>query len=68
MLTHVPGGLGVFEAVVVTLLSGRGLLTAVLVFRFTYFLVPLAIGGLVLAVTETVWRSKTSSDASVRSS
>ncbi|MCC4297877.1 lysylphosphatidylglycerol synthase domain-containing protein [Aurantimonas coralicida] len=68
MLTHVPGGLGVFEAVVVTLLSGRGLLTAVLVFRFTYFLVPLALGGLVLAVTETVWRSKTSSGASVRSS
>jgi uncharacterized membrane protein YbhN (UPF0104 family) len=52
LITHAPGGLGVIESVVVTLLPAANLIGAVLVFRFVYFLVPLAIGGTLFAVTE----------------
>jgi uncharacterized membrane protein YbhN (UPF0104 family) len=52
LITHAPGGLGVIESVVVTLLPAADLIGAVLVFRFVYFLVPLSIGGTLLAITE----------------
>lgn len=52
LVAHVPGGLGVIEAVVVSLVPGAGVLPLVLVFRFVYFLLPLAIGGALLALTE----------------
>ncbi|MBM6595860.1 lysylphosphatidylglycerol synthase domain-containing protein [Microvirga pudoricolor] len=56
MITHVPGGLGVIESVVMYLLPGANLIGSVLVFRFIYFLVPLALGSLTFAVTELVFR------------
>lgn len=52
LITHVPGGLGVIEAVLVYLLPGTGLIGAILVFRFAYFLVPLVLGLVTLAVSE----------------
>ena len=57
LVTHVPGGLGVIESVVAFAVPGARLLGAVLVFRFVYFLVPLAIGGVVLAVSEVTFRA-----------
>lgn len=46
-LSHVPGGLGVFELVVLTLLAdapASHVLSSLLVFRVIYFLLPLAAG------------------------
>ena len=64
LITHVPGGLGIIEAVVVYLLPQANVIGALLVFRFVYFLAPLVIGSIVFAVTELVWRSKASKDVS----
>lgn len=54
LVTHVPGGLGVIEAVLVYLLPGGGLIGAILVFRFVYFLVPLCFGAVLLGLSELV--------------
>jgi uncharacterized membrane protein YbhN (UPF0104 family) len=55
VLSHVPGGLGVFELVIVTA-CGQGtspeLIAALLVFRIIYFLLPLAIVIVLLMVRE----------------
>ena len=56
LVSHVPGGLGVIEAVVVHLLPEVPLIGAVLVFRFVYFLVPLMIGSLLFLTSEVVLR------------
>jgi uncharacterized membrane protein YbhN (UPF0104 family) len=56
MITHVPGGLGVIESVVMVLLPGANLIGSVLAFRCIYFLVPLALGSLTFAVTEIAFR------------
>jgi uncharacterized membrane protein YbhN (UPF0104 family) len=45
MLSHVPGGLGVIESVILFLLGGGQVIGAVLVFRIVYFFVPLVFGG-----------------------
>jgi glycosyltransferase 2 family protein len=58
LVTPVPGGLGVIESVVTYAVPGARLLGAVLVFRFVYFLVPLAIGGLVFAASELTFRAR----------
>jgi uncharacterized membrane protein YbhN (UPF0104 family) len=52
IITHVPGGLGVIESVVLYLLPDANLVGAVLVFRCVYFLLPLVLGGLVFAIVE----------------
>lgn len=52
LVTHVPGGIGVIESVVILLLPGEAVVGPVLLFRIVYFLVPLAIGAVLLAVTE----------------
>jgi uncharacterized membrane protein YbhN (UPF0104 family) len=56
LISHVPGGLGVIESVVVFLLPAANVIGAVLVFRVLYFLVPLALGCLVFAIAEIVFR------------
>ncbi|MFC3641568.1 lysylphosphatidylglycerol synthase domain-containing protein [Aquibium oceanicum] len=61
LLAHVPGGLGVIEAVVVHLISQDGVIAAVLVFRFVYFLVPLAVGAVTFGIAELVLRRKAAS-------
>jgi glycosyltransferase 2 family protein len=40
------------------LLPGINLIGALLVFRFVYFLVPLALGSIVFAITEIVFRRR----------
>lgn len=54
-LSHAPGGMGVFETIVVLLLAGvapTGTLAALLVFRLFYTLLPFVVGLAVLARTE----------------
>src|SRR5918993_3905982 len=68
LVSHVPGGLGVIESVVMYLLPKDDLIGPLLVFRFVYFLVPLGVGGILFAVTQLVLRhrgSDTQGDASV---
>ena len=56
LVSHVPGGLGVFEFTFVALLSRHveptRLLGAVIVFRIIYYLFPLAIALVLLAASE----------------
>jgi hypothetical protein len=58
LVSHVPGGLGVIESVVMYLLPRDDLIGPLLVFRFVYFLAPLGLGGILFAVTELVLRGK----------
>ncbi|MGE8497001.1 MAG: bifunctional lysylphosphatidylglycerol flippase/synthetase MprF [Pseudomonas sp.] len=52
VLSHVPGGVGVFEAVLLAAFSSRidpaGLVAAMLLYRLLYVLMPLALAGLLL--------------------
>lgn len=60
-ISHVPGGLGVFEGALVLLLPGisaEAILAALLVFRVFYNLLPLVLAALVLAVFELVQRRR----------
>jgi glycosyltransferase 2 family protein len=52
LISHVPGGFGVIESVVLLLLPQANFIGALLVFRVLYFLVPLAIGGTTFAAIE----------------
>ncbi|HLZ65291.1 MAG TPA: bifunctional lysylphosphatidylglycerol flippase/synthetase MprF [Aliidongia sp.] len=59
VISHVPGGLGVFEAVVVFALGSRAhpeletaALAALLAYRAVYFLLPLMLAGVLLAMYE----------------
>jgi uncharacterized membrane protein YbhN (UPF0104 family) len=58
LVSHVPGGLGVIESVVMYLLPQSDLIGPLLVFRFVYFLAPLGLGGILFAVTELVLRGR----------
>ena len=58
IVTHAPGGLGVIETVVMLLLRRPELIGAVLVFRFVYYLLPLGLGAISLALAEARWRAK----------
>jgi glycosyltransferase 2 family protein len=52
LIAHVPGGLGVIESVVQYLLPQGLLAGALVVFRVTYFLLPLCIGAPLFALVE----------------
>jgi glycosyltransferase 2 family protein len=56
LITHVPGGLGVVESVVMFLLPGAGVIGALVMFRVIYYLVPLCTGGPLFAATEIYYR------------
>ena len=63
LISHIPGGLGVFEVTCVALLRGylepAAVVGAIIVFRIIYYLFPLAIALILLAATElTRGRSK----------
>lgn len=59
-LSHVPGGLGVFEGALAILMPAppAEILAALLVFRVFYNLVPLGLAALVLTVFEVVQRRR----------
>jgi uncharacterized membrane protein YbhN (UPF0104 family) len=52
LVSHVPGGLGILEAVVIHVLPEVSVIGALVVFRFIYFLVPFTIGAAVFATYE----------------
>jgi len=59
LISHVPGGLGVFEAVVIATVPGdkAQLLAALLAYRIIYYLLPLLLAALLLAWHEgKAWR------------
>jgi uncharacterized membrane protein YbhN (UPF0104 family) len=58
LLTHVPGGLGVIESVMMLLLPGGKIIGALVMFRVIYFLVPLCIGGPLFAITELYYHGR----------
>lgn len=61
-ISHVPGGLGVIEYVVATSVPQSDVVGALIGFRIVYFLVPLILGGTLLAGSEIVrWRTRESS-------
>jgi len=60
LISHVPGGLGVFEAVVIGVVPGdkAQLLAALLAYRVIYYLLPLLCAALLLAWHESrAWRA-----------
>jgi len=58
VVSHVPGGVGVFEGAMISLLAGRiapaALFGPLLVYRFAYYLLPLVVGGVVLGTHELI--------------
>lgn len=55
LLTHVPGGIGVFEAVMIAALPGDAqpeLVAALLGYRMIYYLLPLLVAGTIVALQE----------------
>jgi phosphatidylglycerol lysyltransferase len=62
LISHVPGGLGVFEGLIVFLLKDEvpaaGLVGALLAFRVVYYLVPLSAALVLLATHEVARASK----------
>ncbi len=56
LVTHVPGGVGVIESVVVYLLPKTDVVGPLLAFRLIYFLAPLLLGLVLFGVAEAVFR------------
>lgn len=57
VFSHVPGGLGVFELVVLKLagmLANEAVVGALLIFRVIYYLIPLLVAALLLGVHESM--------------
>jgi uncharacterized membrane protein YbhN (UPF0104 family) len=56
--SHVPGGLGVIEGVVMYLLPQANLLSAVILFRAVYYLLPLPLGAVCFLAAEIYFRGR----------
>ncbi len=60
LVSHVPGGVGVFETVLLLLLSPRigrdSMIGAMLVFRAVYYLLPLALAAVAIGTYEAIQR------------
>lgn len=56
--SHVPGGVGVLESIVLSLLPGASVLAALLIFRVVYYLAPLALGLALLALSEVLLNTR----------
>jgi len=57
IVSHVPGGLGVIEGVVMLLLPGTDVIGPLIAFRVLYFLAPFALGIVCFAASELAYRS-----------
>lgn len=58
LISHVPGGLGVLETVILSLLQSASAIGALVAFRVLYFFVPLAFGLTTLLLSETYYRRR----------
>jgi glycosyltransferase 2 family protein len=56
IVSHVPGGLGVIEAVILSLVPGPNVIGALIAFRTMYFLIPFVLGSLLLGAFELTHR------------
>lgn len=59
VVSNVPGGIGVFESVMLLGLrqaDSGAVLGGILAYRAIYFLLPLIVAGILLAINETLWR------------
>ena len=66
VLTHVPGGVGVFELIIINLThtdQTQVVFAAVLLFRLIYFILPLLLAALVFAIYEVKTRRSLWNDA-----
>ncbi|HEX2841061.1 bifunctional lysylphosphatidylglycerol flippase/synthetase MprF [Hyphomicrobium sp.] len=55
VISHVPGGLGVFEGIIllaIPTVPASALLASLLLFRFVYYLLPMVLAAVALAVVE----------------
>lgn len=59
LISHVPGGLGVTEFVVLAFLPGAATWGALIAFRILYYILPLALGGVALGIGELCERRAT---------
>jgi uncharacterized membrane protein YbhN (UPF0104 family) len=59
LVSHVPGGLGVLEYVISSLVAQGNVIGALIAFRIVYFLVPLVLGSILLVGAE-LFRSRAS--------
>ena len=58
LVSHVPGGIGVLEFVIASLVAKGDVVGALIAFRIVYFLVPLLLGSTLLAAAEFArWRA-----------
>lgn len=61
MLSHVPGGLGVFDSIILLTFAysvpAESLAAALIVYRVVYYLIPLALATTILAFREVLGRS-----------
>ncbi|WP_313071635.1 YbhN family protein [Melaminivora sp.] len=66
LVSRIPAGLGVLEAVGTAVLSAHmpvsAALAVVLAFRALYYLAPLAVAALALLATELLWRRRTGAE------
>lgn len=58
LLSHVPGGLGVLEFVIGSLVSEGDVIGALIAFRIIYFLIPLILGSTLLVAAELMRRRR----------
>jgi glycosyltransferase 2 family protein len=56
LISHVPGGLGVIEYVILSFFPGTNVFGPTLVYRTLYYLLPLAIGIVVFLLTAVRWK------------
>jgi phosphatidylglycerol lysyltransferase len=59
VVSNVPGGIGVFESVMLVGLhktDSAAVLGGIIAYRAIYFLLPLIVAGILLAVNELLWR------------
>jgi uncharacterized membrane protein YbhN (UPF0104 family) len=58
IVSHVPGGLGVIEAVMLALVPGANVVGALVAFRVVYYLIPFLLGALLFGVCEYFRRQR----------
>jgi glycosyltransferase 2 family protein len=68
IITHVPGGLGVIEAVFLSVVPGANVVGALVAFRAIYYLIPFLLGSLALGIFELVRRHRRAAPRSQPSS
>ncbi|MDX2101090.1 MAG: hypothetical protein SF002_00970 [Alphaproteobacteria bacterium] len=70
LISHVPGGVGVFEAVFLVALGPRigvePLVAALVVFRATFYLLPMVLAAVLLAGNEVLRHGRAAAEASAR--